>query len=146
MFLKMATISINSIYRMVFVMQMQCDFCEIKKLFIFNQWTQSLYKHTIHLHVIHVSVYCGHHPVYKTYTITLRSIHCTSLHWPAFTHCTNKLQTYPLAREDDPHQEPCICQKETKIWSWTGRLTVGRSLTPPSSSICWTGFQFSSIW
>jgi hypothetical protein len=115
MFLKMAKISINGIYRMLFVMQMQCDFCEVKKLmFIFNQWTQSLYKHNIHLHVIHVSVYCGHHQVHRTYTITLRSI--IAPHYNDRRLCIVRINYRPiLSPERTPHiKKPASVGKKRK--------------------------------
>jgi hypothetical protein len=43
-------------------------------MFIIIQWTQSWYKHTMHLHVLHVVAYCGHHQVHRAFTITLLSL------------------------------------------------------------------------
>jgi hypothetical protein len=37
------------------------------------------------LHVLHVSVYCCHHQVYRAFTIALLSICYAFLHWPVFT-------------------------------------------------------------
>jgi hypothetical protein len=55
-------------------------------MFIIIQSTQFWYSHTMRLHVLHVSDYCGHHQVHRAYMITLLSICYTSLHLPVFTY------------------------------------------------------------
>jgi hypothetical protein len=57
-----------------------------KTMFIVIHATQSWYKHTMRLHVVHISKYCGNHQVHSAFTITLPSICYTSLYWPLFTH------------------------------------------------------------
>jgi hypothetical protein len=39
-------------------------------MFIIIQLTQFWYKHTICLHILHVSAYCGHHQVHRAFRIT----------------------------------------------------------------------------
>jgi hypothetical protein len=51
-------------------------------MFIIVQWTQFWYKHTMCLHVLHVTVYCVYHQVRIALTITLLSI--------CYTPCTGQ--------------------------------------------------------
>jgi hypothetical protein len=64
-------------------------------MFIITQSTQSWYRHTIRLHVLHVSAYCGHQG-HRAFTITLPSICYTSLYWPVFTYWECVIQVYCL--------------------------------------------------
>jgi hypothetical protein len=64
-------------------------------MFIITRSTQSWYIPTIHLHVL-VSAYCGHHQVYRAFTIILPSICYTSLHWPVSLHIGSALYRYVL--------------------------------------------------
>jgi hypothetical protein len=65
-------------------------------MLIVTQLTQSWYKRTMPLHVLHVSAYCVHHQVYRAFTITFPYTYYTSLHWPVFTNLEYLVQVSGL--------------------------------------------------
>jgi hypothetical protein len=63
-----------------------CSHIVTQCLIIIMQSIQFWYKHTMHLHMLFVSSYCGYHQVQRAITVTLLPIQCTSQHLLVLTH------------------------------------------------------------